>query len=264
MSGEIVFGTTITSTITVTPPAASRMLTIPDVGVASSVFVMADGPNTFNSPVTCVEGVILGATGGMSGSEQYLGANSGSFTLGAPATIASYSALWPAAQASTSALMRNDGFGNLSWGGFGAASIKNSTNQSISSGASTLVILDTVGAPATNTDLTTSTGTSAITVNVAGTYQITARINWFGSPPAGLYQLNLLVNGAATDEITWGVPTVGALGSVATGNGQTITSVLTLAAASTVTVQASQNSGSAVSIYGTGVGAAHLYITRIA
>lgn len=68
---------------------------------------------------------------------QWNGSTSGDVSIGAPSVVSTYSLLWPAAQASGTQYLQNDGAGNLSW-----ATVSAGANTSLSNLSSVAVNTD--------------------------------------------------------------------------------------------------------------------------
>lgn len=151
-------------------------------------------------------------------------------------------------------------------GQFGIASLRASgSNQSVSSGSATAVALATLDIATTNSgDLTTNTTTGLITCVSTGYYEVTGRINWTSTVAGGRYTLALLVAGSAVQAIYSGIVIPGALGTLPSDNGQTITSIINVTSANTtVGLQATQNTGITQAISNSGTVTSYLFVRRI-
>lgn len=131
----------------------------------------------------------------------------------------------------------------------GVGSIRNSSNQTVTSGGTVTVTLDTTDVAASNGDLTL--GSSQITVNTAGTYLVLGHVHYTSSPNPGRYQLFIYVNGSLIKGRDLSVASPGTLGAVGTDLGQEISTFITLAATDVVTLRVQQGSGSSQTIDGT-------------
>ncbi len=166
----------------------------------------------------------------------------------------------------TNTLVYNNTTKEITAQSYGIASMSLSANQTISNNTNTTVALNTIVIAPTSNDLSASTGTSLITVNNDGIYEITARVQYTSSPDTGRYQLILLIGGSSSDQIAFSVPNASGIGvgfTPGTDNGHTITSLQSLTAGTTVGIRVNQNSGGNVTLVGGGTARAFLYVRRI-
>ena len=135
--------------------------------------------------------------------------------------------------------------------------VDNSANQSISDSVVTALSFDTelfdVGAMHS-----TVTNTSRITVPAAGVYVFSCNIDWVADSATGDRSARLIVNGASTRALVVAAGKVGG-----DGPGQSVTTILDLAANDFVECAAAQNSGAARTVQSYANGITHFAAARL-
>ena len=99
------------------------------------------------------------------------GSVSGTFTMQAAATTASYSVTMPAAQGAANTVQLNDGAGNLSWTAFPSTYVVSSINSNTSAVAGTTYLCDTSGGAFNLTLPTPVSGTFVVIKDKTGSFQ---------------------------------------------------------------------------------------------